>query len=103
MEIFKELKKLGYKHYVDLTIEELDLLPINDIKKKIEYSLVIDWFRKKYSLHITITSQSQESWQWHIQFPHDSLNKLWEEDFYDFEEAREQAILKAIELCQKMN
>ena len=61
---------------------------------------VIDWFREKYELHITITSQSQESWQWHIQFPHDSLNKLWEEDFENFEEVREQAILKAIELCK---
>lgn len=59
------------------------------------------WFRDKYNIHITITSQSQESWQWHIQFPHDSLNKMWEEDFYTYEEAREQAILKAIELCQK--
>ena len=59
---------------------------------------VIDWFREKYNLHITITSQSQESWQWHIQFPHDSLNKMWEEDFYTYEEAREQAILKAIQI-----
>ena len=34
MEIFKQLEKLGYKHYIDLTIEELDALSINDIEKK---------------------------------------------------------------------
>lgn len=62
----------------------------------------IDWFIEEYNLLITITSQSQESWQWHIQFPHDSLNKMWEEDFYTYKEAREQAILKAIELCKKL-
>ena len=33
MEIFKQLKKLGYKHYIDLTVEKLDALPINSIEK----------------------------------------------------------------------
>ena len=42
-------------------------------------SLLQKWLREVYKIHITITSQSQESWQWHIQFPHDSLNKLWED------------------------
>jgi len=61
---------------------------------------VIDWFRTKHKLHITITSQSQESWQWHIQFPHDSLNKMWQEDYYSYEEAREAAILEAIKIVK---
>ena len=52
MEIFKQLNKLGYKHYVDLTIEELDKLPIDSIKRRIECSLIIDWFREKYRLDV---------------------------------------------------
>lgn len=63
---------------------------------------IIDWFRIKHKLHITITSQSQESWQYHIQFPHDSLDKLWEEDFNSYEEAREAAILKVIEIVKQL-
>ena len=58
MEIFKQLKNLGYKHYIDLTIEELDKLPIDNIEKRIEYSLVIDWFREKHDIHIQIIINS---------------------------------------------
>ena len=52
MEIFKQLNKLGYKHYVDLTIEELDKLPIDNIERRIECSLIIDWFREKHKIDI---------------------------------------------------
>ena len=50
MKIFKELKKLGYKHYTEHTIEELDNLPLNSEERIMEQALVLRWFREKYNL-----------------------------------------------------
>ncbi len=54
MKIFKELKKLGYKHYTEHTIEELDNLPLNSEERIMEQALVLRWFREKYKLRSTI-------------------------------------------------
>jgi hypothetical protein len=51
MKIFKELKKLGYIHYSDTTIEELDDLPLNSDERISEQALVLRWFREKYKLN----------------------------------------------------
>lgn len=40
----------------------------------VTYSQAFRWFREKYKLHSTITSISQESWQWHITRPGESLD-----------------------------
>lgn len=108
MEIFKQLKELGYKHYIDLTIEELDKLPIDNIERRIECSLVIDWFREKYDIHISIDSYNENEngdamdYQYSYQMvTNTEYNKVPCEYFNSYEEAREQAILKGIELCQK--
>jgi hypothetical protein len=45
MKIFKELKKLGYKHYTEHTVEELDALEINSSHRIMEQALVLKWFR----------------------------------------------------------
>ena len=37
------------------------------------FSQCFRWFREKHELHSTITSISQESWQWHITKPGESL------------------------------
>ena len=97
MEIFKQLEKLGYKHYIDLTIEELDALPIDNIEKRIEYSLVIDWFREEHSIYISIIPHGNEHGI-KIRF---NNSTLIHGGYANYQEAREQAILKAIELCQK--
>jgi len=49
-QIFKELKKLGYKHYTEYTVEELDDLPLNSAERVSEQALVFRWFREKYEL-----------------------------------------------------
>jgi hypothetical protein len=61
---------------------------------------VFKWFRKKYELHSTITSISQESWQWHITKPGESLGKLYNEDFYTYEEAESACLDKLIEITK---
>ncbi len=47
-----------------------------------------------------ITSISQESWQWHITKPGESLGKLYEEDFYTYEEAELECLKKLIEIVK---
>ena len=114
MEIFKQLKNLGYKQYVDLTIEKLDALPINNIKKRIECSLVIDWFREKYNLDVQITFKHVDGFKveginsvyYDIEIYYlmggDAIKKYNFRDISDdYHYAREQAILKAIELCKE--
>jgi hypothetical protein len=58
------------------------------------------WFREKYQLHSTITSISQESWQWHITKPGESLGKMYQEDFYTYEEAEQDCLVKLIDIIE---
>jgi hypothetical protein len=67
------------------------------------FSQAFNFFREKYKLHGTITSISQESWQWHIQKPGDKLGDLYEEDFLDYEEAELECLRKLIEICKNTN
>jgi hypothetical protein len=64
------------------------------------YQQAFRWFRDKYQLHCTITSISQESWQWHITKPGESLGKLYDEDFYTYEEAELACLIKLIEIVK---
>jgi hypothetical protein len=65
------------------------------------YQQAFRWFREKYQLHSTITSISQESWQWHITKPGESLGKLYDEDFYTYEEAELACLRKLIEIVKE--
>jgi hypothetical protein len=67
------------------------------------YQQAFRWFREKYKLHSTITSISQESWQWHITKPGESLGKLYDEDFYTYEEAELACLEKLIEIVEQKN
>ena len=100
MEIFKQLKKLGYKHYIDLTIDELDALSNDSIEKRIEYSLVIDWFREKHKINIFGHSMTNST---NFRFVLDRLDQPIKHDIFftsTYYTAREQAILKCIELLK---
>ena len=105
MEIFKELNKLGYKHYVDLTIEELDNLPINNIKRKIEHSLVIDWFREEHNIYIDISGRlidsKDKTFQWNVYGLFEEVpGELYSGLDKDFNMARIQSTERAIELIK---
>jgi hypothetical protein len=79
--------------------EELGLHPFGICGVPL-YQQAFKWFREKYGLHSTITSISQESWQWHITKPGESLGKLYNEDFYTYEEAESACLYKLIEICK---
>lgn len=57
---------------------------------------VIDWFREKYDIIIDIGKIYNGTDNWHF-----ALNYEWEYFEGTYYEAREAAILKAIEVCQK--
>jgi len=54
--------------------------------------VAIDWILENFEIHITITSISQESWQFHITKIGGVLGAYYEEDFNSPEEAKETAI-----------
>ena len=55
------------------------------------------WLREVKKLHITIHSQSQESWQYRITKPHQKLEDgLHGEDFSSYEDALNHAIKECI-------
>jgi len=72
------------------------------------YRQAFRWFRDKHKLHATITSISQESWQWHIQEPGQKLGELYDEDYESYEEAELECLKKLIEIvknkkCKRKN
>lgn len=64
---------------------------------------VIDWFREKFKYHIEIQSpdyQNENDFYWTIHVVK-KIGVFGDGSSDNYYEAREQAILKAIELCQK--
>ena len=60
------------------------------------------WLREEKKLHITIFSQSQESWQYRITTPHQKLEDgLHGEDFSSFEEALSEGVRNAVEILKE--
>lgn len=111
-----ELKKLGFDEpcfgygdsdsiHIDSphSIEKRMANQFNKTIKILTFSQAFNFFREKYKLHGTITSISQESWQWHIQKPGNKLGDLYEEDFPDYEEAELDCLRKLIEICKNTN
>ena len=54
MDLLQKASKLGYKHYTEFTLEELDKLPITNPSKQIEYYFIQKWLREIHSIDITI-------------------------------------------------
>ena len=59
---------------------------------------VIDWFREKYNIHISLLPHNDVEFGIRIRY---NKSTLIHGGYKTYEEAREQAILKAIEICQK--
>jgi len=97
----KELDKITDECNEEFSETEEDHMPYNATIPL--YQQAFRWFREKYQLHSTITSISQESWQWHITKPGESLGKLYDEDFYTYEEAENACLNKLIETLWKKN
>lgn len=63
-------------------------------------SLLQKWLREVHNIHITVTSISQESWQYHIQKPKDKLGDNYDEDYENYEKALEDGLQEALKLIK---
>ena len=60
-------------------------------------NLLQKWIREVHNIHITIFSQSQESWMYRITKKGQKLEDgLYGEDFYTYEEALEEGLYQAL-------
>lgn len=76
MEIFRDLNKLGYKHYLDYTVEKLDDLDIKSKEFSIESNLVFDWFREKYKLEGYINLSDSKEGNYFYYFNYINTNNI---------------------------
>ena len=98
------LKQLGFNEEC-LEYYNSDTEEFCDIIKEVSAPLkqqCFKFFRNKFKLHCTITSISQESWQYHITAPGQKLGELFDKDFESFEQAENEAINKLIEICNEL-
>ena len=102
MKIFKELKKLGYKHYTEHTIEELDDLPLNSEERIMEQALVLRWFREKYGLYFSIQYFQYDKWCLQITTKKEDIvfNYKSVDGFKTYEEAELACLRKLIEIVK---
>ena len=111
MNLIQKANELGYNHYVEFTVEELDKLSLKNSNKKIEYCFVKDWLREKYSIHIYIEpvwenieeaediNAVPEYIPWVI---YDDTKEDDEPIYYKtYEEALEQGLIEALEIINK--
>ena len=50
MDLIQKANKLGYKHYTEFTVEELDNLSLENSNKQIEYYFIQKWLREKHNI-----------------------------------------------------
>ena len=94
-ETRNELIKLGYPAHL------YDNTEVDKILGAILLYEAQKWLREEKKLHITIYSQSQESWQYRITKPHQRLEDgLHGEDFSSFEEALLEGVKCAVKILK---
>jgi hypothetical protein len=109
MKIFKELKKLGYKHYTEHTVEELDNLPLKSKERIVEQALVLRWFREKYKLFPNFhKNELTDKYRYDeikntetYEVLYDSMDYYFNVEFETYEEAESACIDKFIELVKE--
>lgn len=95
MKIFKELNKLGYKHYTEHTVEELDDLPLDSEERIMEQAMVLRWFREKYNCHHTIHQNKK-----YVGIAYSSVVNFSIDEFDTYEEAELACLIKLIEIIK---
>lgn len=104
MKIFKELNKLGYKHYTEHTVEELDDLPLDSEERIMEQALVLRWFRKKGFRFCIIDDHSDNEKPYSFTTEHEYYYDTGSgNDWYKtYEEAELACLKKLIEICREL-
>jgi hypothetical protein len=106
MEIFREIKKLGYKHYLPYTIEELDKLSVNTNEFLVESELAFKFFRDKYNLYSYVEPVLVEEAKSPIKFDYVILGLDTKEENYNnlpyhtYEQARLECLKQLIKIVK---
>ena len=100
MKIFKELNKLGYKHYTENTVEELDDLPLDSEERIMEQALVLRWFREKYGLFYDNLNYIGNVWKFTTYSNEDYFQGA---EYKTYEEAEIACLIKLIEIVKNGN
>lgn len=103
MKIFKELNKLGYKHYTEHTVEELDDLPLDSEERIMEQALVLRWFREKLAIRSCIIDNHQTPGYTYTTGPDQYYYDTGSENgwFHTYEEAELACLVKLIEIAKQ--
>ena len=110
-EIALKLKELGFDEECfglyknEILLRDYETFQRNEFLNCIKAPLwqqVIDFFRQKHNIWIQIEMQYYDGITYTYTIIQNNGKVIkYKEEFYEYYEAREQAILKAIELCKK--
>ena len=96
------LRELGYNAPQRLLVDYFGVYDEPQYDERIHLYDAQKWLREEKKLHITIYSQSQESWQYRITKPHQKLEDgLHGEDFVSYEEALSEGIKEAVKILKE--
>lgn len=99
MDLIQKANKLGYKHYTEFTVEELDNLSLGNSNKQIEYYFIQKWLREVYCLELIISSNLIG--YGYIIYDRKNHKNITNINVYQkYEEALEQGIYEALKLIK---
>lgn len=106
MDLIQKASKLGYKHYTEFTVGELDKLPISNNSKQIEYCFLQKWLREVHNIDCNISLNLNNEYSCHIFKNKLSINKdkdIWNGEGItpngkDYEVVLEEGLQEALKL-----
>ena len=102
MDLIQKASKLGYKHYTEFTVGELDKLPISNNSKQIEYCFLQKWLREEHHLIVIVAYQYEHDSTPYSYWIYKENNSLplnqWINDLKTYEEALEMGLQEALKL-----
>ena len=100
MDLIQKANKLGYKHYTEFTVEELDNLSLENSNKQIEYYFIQKWLREKHNVHIQILPYNHKYLISILKYGQNGSNPNFDEEYNTYEEALEIGLQEALELIK---
>lgn len=98
MDLIQKFSKLGYKHHTELTMEELDKLPLNNSNKLIEYFFIQKWLREKHKLFVYVLDDDRiGKYYWGVS---NLFSSSENPDFNTYEEALEVGLQQALKFIK---
>lgn len=105
MGLIQKANKLGYKHYTEFTVEELDNLSLGNSNKQIEYYFIQKWLREVHGIDITIYRSFSFTHSYHYciikDCDYDNELHQMSESNRSYEVCLEDALLEGLKMIKK--